>query len=193
VVVRAISNVQDVAAARNELVLYHYDYEAFTRLVLIDADTVPPPRFLDRMLEVNRPVVSGVTHIFKPYKPHVGGPEVRWALWKRRIQKDGTDTYDNVKEIQSSGLLEEEGLATGCFCMMIQSEVLQRLSVKLPFFKTEYNEETQEKTRSEDIYFCGRVERELGIRISILTDLICGHYKTTNLEQIQLLVEKTQR
>lgn len=178
-----LSNVQDVAAARNEIVLYHYDYVAFTRLLMIDADTVPPPDFIDRMLAVDKPIVSGVTHIFKPFVPNKGGPEVKLALWQKRQQSDGTYTADILSPgaIPETGVFEDDSLLTGCFCMMISSDVLQ--AIKPPWFKTTYVEITQEKQESEDLYFCRRAI-EAGYQVSILCDLICQHWKTTNLADV---------
>lgn len=183
--VQPISGISDHAAARNQLVMYHYDYAAYTHLCLIDSDTVPPMGFIDRMLAVDRPVVSGVCHIFQHREPNKSrGAYVRWALWVKRLQEDQTVTYDKVWKIPSRAVFERPGLVTGCFCMLIRSEVLEKLSHQMPWFKTTYLEQTQEKMESEDLYFCRRVEEELGIRITILTDLVCDHWKTVNLAHV---------
>jgi len=159
---------------------------------MIDADTVPPGGFIDRMLEVDRPIVSGVTHIFKHAQPNRGGPMVKLALWKRRRQADGTYCADNVRSIPDEGILEDEGLMAGAFCMMVHSDVLESMNQELPWFKTSYVEETQEKLESEDLYFC-RKAIEKGWKVSVLCDLICSHWKTINLKDVALLVQNLMK
>jgi len=183
--VRRIGNVCDVAAARNELIFYHFDPMVYTHLCMIDADTEPPQGFLENMLTADRPVVSAVEHFWKPRKAR-NVPEPLLALWKRRVQADGTDTYDRIDANPDAAIIEEPGIATGCFCMLIRAMVFveMRETLGLPWFKTEYEEQTQTKTRSEDIYFCRKLER-LGIPVTVLPRLVCRHYKTVPLSEVE--------
>lgn len=189
--VRFLMNVQDVAAARNEAVMFHFDPISFTHVLLIDADTIPPSGFVDRLLAVNRPIVSGVTYILKTSKPNVGDgrPMLRPAIWrKQQYRADGSSSYFQLPEVPEEGVLEEPGLAAGCFCMLIQADVFAALRV--PYFKTEYQEETQEKTRGEDIYFCAKAE-EAGFPTTVACDVVCDHVKTISLNQVAMLCERT--
>ena len=183
--VRRIENVQDHAAARNSLVLWHFDAVVYTHICFLDADMEPPAQFLERMLAVEKPAVSGVSHVWRSKSPG-RSPEPLLALWKRRTQPDGSDTYDRC-ELAGDGhaMFEDPGLATGCFGMLVEGWVFERLRERfgLPWFKTEYVAETQEKALSEDIFLCRNLER-LDIPVTILPDLVFGHRKTVSLADV---------
>ena len=182
--VRYTANIQDVAAARNEAVLYH-DPIAYTHLLFIDSDTVPPTGFLDRMLEVNHPVVSGVTHVWRPRKGCLN-PRPMLAVWRRFKQKSEGHAYELIPDIPSK-IFTHPDIVTGCFCMLVQSEVFNKIrtEVGLPWFKTEFMLETQQKTCSEDIYFIQKLH-QVGIYVTILKDLLCDHYKKVSLADVAL-------
>jgi len=182
--VRVIANVQDHAAARNELVMYHFTPEGYTHLLFIDADTVPPGGFIEALLAMKAPVASGIAHVWRKKQANRPGPAPLPAIWHRVLQQDGTPTYQMYGAVPKSGVLVMSDIAIGCFCMMIAADVIARLAKHLPFFKTTYLEETQEKQFSEDIYFCERVTQELGLPIAVNFDLVCGHYKTINLADV---------
>jgi hypothetical protein len=179
--VRVISNIQDHAAARNELVMFH-DVEAFTHLLMLDSDTVPPIGFLEKMLAADSPVVSAVTHVWRA-KKGFREPKPMLALWEEYKQSDGTVIYVQCEDYEA--VQDKSKLVTGCFCMLIESQVFVNYREKfgLPFFKTEYLPETQEKTCSEDIWFCRNLHK-MGVPIKILPDVVCEHFKTVSLADI---------
>lgn len=179
--VRLLSNVKDHAAARNEIAL-SFDPSCFSHLLMIDEDTVPPMGFIERMLEVNRPVVSGVTHVWRA-KNGCLEPRPSLALWRQK--KLVSESYYEFVPGIPEAVWEVPGIATGCFCMLIKSEVLvvYREKLGLPFFKTTYYEPTQEKEMSEDIYFCKRLA-EIGVNITIIRDLVCRHFKQVALADV---------
>ena len=176
-----LSNIKDHAAARNAGIIYHFDPGVYTHVLFVDADTVPPAHFVERLLAVGDPIVSGMTYIFRPPVPNVGPARVLPALWLKVDQPDGTQTYAQVLSISDEDVVRDPRIATGCFTMLIASEVFERLAP--PYFKTEYLEPTQEKVISEDLYFC-RKAAEAGFTISILRDLVCHHHKTTEVSAI---------
>lgn len=181
--VHYISNMADHAAARNHLAMFSFSPDVYTHWLMIDADQVPPPDFVERMLEVNRPIVSGLTYGFRPSIPNIGPPVVWPAVWKAARDPEGFEHYDQLRvdQIPEEGLLEGSDIAVGCFCMLVREDVMRALIP--PYFKTEYLEPTQEKTRSEDLYFCTKV-RQAGFSITVLPDLVCEHHKTINTAEI---------
>jgi hypothetical protein len=183
--VRRISNVTDHAAARNHLVLYHFDTTAYTHLCFIDADTVPPAMFLESMLSVRHPVVSGVSHVWRPRRGQ-RQPEPMVALWQRREQSDGSDTYNRVEIVDRNQDVNGDGIATGAFCLLIESWVFDKMreSCGLPWFRTTYQDETQEKLWSEDLWFMRNLER-VGISPLIMPSVVCDHYKTVSLADVE--------
>lgn len=197
---RAISNMCDVAYARNMLTLQHFNDIEFSHICMVDADTVPPAGFLNRMLALDAPVVSAVTHTFRNKEVNKSAPPAaNWAVWGMYEEEnplDGTTEvhFDKVKELPRYGGAWDTGkLATGCFCMLIRAEVIVELAKNgPPLFKTEYVEQTQEKKLSEDLYFCKRLWKELGIGVTVLCDVVCQHHKLIDLSQVRLLQESYQ-
>lgn len=150
------------STARNHIV------DAFLKtnhdfLLMIDADTVPPPDAVRHLLETQRKtgasVVTGITPILRAGVP-VANVYIR---------------YPDVESPPSLEDLPESAFAIvgcGASCLLIARSVFQK--IKPPYFKAiEYDNGAR---CSEDLYFCQQVNNA---KLSIVADprVVCQHIK----------------
>lgn len=121
-----------------------------------DKDIVPPPDAVLMLMSHQYPVCSGLY-------PDKGN---RWSAF---IYKDG-DILP-VKNAEDNVLFVD---AVGLGFTLIETEVFRHLSK--PWFKYEYNRLHNPKGLSEDMYFCMKVQKELGIKVLLNGWIKCRHH-----------------
>jgi hypothetical protein len=156
-----IMGIQPADEARNRIVEEFLKTDC-SHLMMIDADTVPPEDTIDRMLKLNKDVVSGIT------------PMVQGGKFYKYNAVDEDD-----KEIKpNTGIFRSKGV--GSSCILIKREVFSK--IKKPYFRFIYQDDTGKETFvSEDIFFCSLL-LQAGIDIWIDSDIICKHFKTISFQ-----------
>lgn len=154
--------VTPVDHARNEIVRVFLKSDC-THLLFIDADTVPPPATIERLLACKKPVASALTSIYRrdsfAYNCFTHVEEM----------PDGSKQMHCVEK--DTGIVPIE--SCGASCMLIERSVF--LKVKNPWFLNTWNADHTSYV-SEDISFCKKV-KDAGLDIVADTALVCGHVK----------------
>jgi GT2 family glycosyltransferase len=166
-----------VDRARNQIVEFFLkerigkDKTPFTHLLMIDADTVPPPDALKRMLAHEKDIVSALTPILR-YTPK----DNSWQTYDNCFSH--ADRDENGKIVTTHVVVRRRGLQEifrcGAACMLIRRTVFE--TIGMPYFQFITNEDNTQHVRSEDIDFCDRAIAA-GFRLYADTDVVCGHYK----------------
>lgn len=123
----------------------------FDYLMFVDDDVLLPFNAWDKLQAANKDVIAGVT-LIRGYPFH---PMIFDFIHPQFNSQDKCHYVDNYKErADENGLLECD--AVGFSCCLIKVDVLRALWRKnpMPFFITGEN-------HTEDIFFCGRVKKEL--------------------------------
>ena len=151
----APQNVKPWDRARN---LCHKEFlnERHDYLFFLDANTIPKPDILDRLLAHGVPMVAGLVQI---WQEHLIPMSMRW-------DKEA----NGYKPHYGDGLQQVD--VTTCACTLIKREVME--SVERPAFAFTQSDEFGTEGLSEDFYFCKRV-REAGFPIAVDFDAICDH------------------
>lgn len=160
-VAHATCGVTPVDHARNEIVRVFLKSDC-THLFFIDADTIPPTNAIERLLKVGKPIVSGITHIYRD-----GGI----------VNNCFTDFSTNEEGSKMTAVIENTGVVPiercGGSCVMIERAVFEKMGGK--WFQNIWNEEYTGYV-SEDLSFCDKA-RELGFELFCDTEVICDHSK----------------
>lgn len=169
--------VTPVDRARNQIVEFFLNQrlgekqEAFTHLLMIDADTVPPDNAVSKLLSHDKDIISALTPILR-----YNDENKSWEVYDNCFI--AADRDENGKIIQTHIAQRDTGLQQifrcGTACILIKREVFDRLSH--PYFRFITNEEGTKHTRSEDINFCD-MARNRGFDIWADTSVYCGHHK----------------
>jgi len=151
----APQNVKPWDRARN---LCHKEFLANTHdyLFFLDANTIPQPDILDRLLAHDVPMVAGLVQI---WQEHLIPMAMRWD-----------DKSNGYKPHYGDGLQSVD--VTTCACTLIKREVME--SVERPAFAFTQSDEFGTEGLSEDFYFCERV-KAAGFSIAVDFDAICDH------------------
>ncbi|KKL13004.1 hypothetical protein LCGC14_2530090 [marine sediment metagenome] len=167
--------------ARNMLIAWFLtkkEFTDFTHLFFLDADTVPPPNAIERLLLHDKDVVCGLT-----------------PLWLRKT------IYWNV-QIEEERNLHVTKLPTGLTkvrrvggtTILIKRHVLEKL--KFPYFKIVFPDtieqaiETGPMTQGSDYYFCDRIT-EAGFEIYADPTILCKHVKQVDLLDLAVEFKET--
>lgn len=163
--------VQPFDAARNtcikEFLEDYWDY-----LFFIDSDIVPPVETLEKLVAADKDVIGAVCFSWKPDDNGIMFPypvTVKYA-------KDG-----NYERYYGQGI--EEVDATGGACLMIKREVLEK--VDRPCEVMYHANGTA--SLDGDFRMCQKFQ-EAGFKIFIDFSLVCSHYKTINLKDVNNLL-----
>lgn len=146
------------------------DGRAFTHLLMIDSDTVPPEDAIERMMAQGNSIMTGLTPIIT-YDENNEAQTYDNAFLARETDGEGKVLKTHVAK-RHTGL--KEVFRCGASCILIAREVFEKLDQ--PYFRFVSNEENTKHVRSEDIDFCDRA-RALGYRILADTDVVCQHAK----------------
>lgn len=171
---------QPVDSNRNKMVKSFLEDEDNEWLFMVDNDVVPPKDFL-KMVDTGKKVVSGTVTIKKDGVPH---PVIVKQKENGEFRRMGLDEYQ--EEIQDNGLVEVDSVGTGC--LMIHRSVLEEM--KPPWFKFLYNEDGTLKL-GEDFYF-GQKLQELGHDTFVHSDVLCSHYRKTDLTEFARIVAEAE-
>ena len=151
----APQNVKPWDRARNlchkEFLASKHDY-----LFFLDANTIPRPDILDRLMAHAAPMVAGLVQIWQEHLMPMS-----FSLDK---EKDGYVPHHG-EGIQTVDV-------TTCACTLIKREVME--TVKRPAFAFQHDDEFGTSGLSEDFYFCERV-KAAGFQIAVDFDAVCDH------------------
>jgi len=140
----------------------NYDY-----LFSVDSDIVLPKDSLRKMLNADKPLVSGLyiqripnTHTLEVYKDSGFGGTINIPY----------------EEIQGRGLVQIAGCGFGC--ALIKGEVFRNMEYPHFVYKSALD---HKHTVSEDIYFCAKA-RSIGYELYADTSIICDHIGNTKFK-----------
>lgn len=140
-----------------------------THIFFIDSDVVPPDDALEKLLNADVDVISGLYP----------------SVWYNNKKKEMSQRNNVFSEILDNGELKEakgKGVkaihSAGGGCLLIKREVLEQ-DLEAPIFSFEYNS-VGIMTVGEDVYFFNKL-REFGITPYAHFDVQCNHVKTTVL------------
>ncbi len=148
-------NSSDVADMRNVMAGFAMK-NGFRSILFSDSDMEIPSDAIFKLMQIKAPIKAG--YFFARYA--VGG----YFPCAFRLVKDGDgkDCFNPIYE-PNSGVKEMDGV--GMAFTMIDTNVFRDL--KPPWYKVEQF--------GEDLQFCYRVRKELGLKIFVDTDLIIRH------------------
>lgn len=154
-----------------------------THLLFVDSDTGLPRDTVKKLLEADKPIISGVqvTKFANTWIPRQWG-DLWNGLWN--VQVDVCETLDLrethwIPKEEYRDKVIEIG-ATGGGCLMIKREVLE--TVPYPWFYNEINPNaTMHKDlsfMSEDISFCYKAKK-YGFGVHLHIGVLCDHWIAT--------------
>ena len=153
---------------RNRIGRIVLDNATFTHVFMFDSDVIPPPDALDRLLEVDAPIVSGITPVCAE-DMIVGNVMLMDENGKERHFIMNWDRRAEPFDVSVAG--------TGC--ILVRREVFEQ--VPWPWFR--FEEHYPEGRVGEDMYFCAKA-RQYGFAIKAHPNVICDHYKKFSLLKI---------
>jgi len=161
--------LQPVDANRNQIVNDFLRDEDNEWLLMNDNDVVPPPDIL-QMVDYDKKIVSATVTIQKEDVPQP-------VILKQRDddQYRGMSMEEYHEEIQDNGLVEVDGLGTGC--LLIHRSVLEEMSP--PWFSFIYADDGTLEL-GEDLYFAEKA-RQTGHKMFVSSEHTCAHFRKTDL------------
>jgi hypothetical protein len=155
-------NVSPVDNARNQIV-DNFLASDCTHLWFIDSDTIPPEDALDKMLALDKDIVSAITPIIE-VDDKTGRPYRKWNC---------VGMNDKLVE-PNTGVVQVKGAGTSC--MLIKRSVFEQ--IEKPYFRFAYKDDTGKSCLiSEDIHFIVQCLSK-GIKTYADTSIICKHVKS---------------
>lgn len=156
----------NIASIRNQLVEQSLQ-ENYTHILMMDTDQRYPANTLTTLLNHNLPIVGAKVHRrYAPFDPLL----LRGRMGKYYRVSD--EEWENA-----NGLIEVD--ATGCGCILFQTEVFRKLGY--PWFKI-LPRTKKRKAVGEDIYMCSEA-RKAGYRIFVDTSIEVGHFATLEINR----------
>ena len=140
-----------------------------THIFFIDSDVVPPPDALQKLIDADKDVITGLY-------PSVWYDQKKQEMGKRnnvfsKVRDDG-----ELVEAKGKGVGEIHSAGGGC--ILIKRHVIEQV-MDAPIFKFEYNNVGM-MVKGEDVYFFEKV-RASGIIPYAHFDVQCNHVKETVL------------
>lgn len=167
--------VSPVDRARNQCVDWFLKQPLnLTHLFFVDADTVPPYDALEKLLSVDKDVVTGLTPMLQHDKEKDTWGTM-YNAFKPVIYDDEGNPKTEVVDI-SGGIVPVHRF--GGSCLLIKRKVFEKL--ERPYFKFELKDNGLDHVKSEDIYFADKA-RDAGFELWAHTGVMCGHYKQVRL------------
>lgn len=159
--------VTPVDQARNEIVKEFLKSDC-SHLFWLDADTVPPPDALKRLLRVNQPIVSAITAIVEHDPKRSNDSNGFYKKWNCVAKDTGVHVQPNT------GVLPIIG--AGGSCILVKRAVYEKL--KYPWYRTMYEDDNgKECLVGEDIGFVAKAVGQ-GFSAYAETGVICAHEKS---------------
>jgi glycosyltransferase involved in cell wall biosynthesis len=160
-----------VSVARNkcveEFLRQDYDY-----LFFVDADTVPPPDAIQKLLAADKKIISGVTCNLKLCEDGL----LRPAPMVMRYADPKNPDEGLVPIVKPSGVEEVDGF--GMSCCMIHKSAFE--GMEEPWFTEKFVAAKGEKAMGEDLIFCRKL-KEKGIPLFADFSVNCDHHKMTKI------------
>lgn len=160
-------NVSPVDRAREDLVATFLKTDC-THLLMIDSDTIPPEDGVEKLLELDKPVATGITPIlhFDKGQTHISIKDNYYSKYNC-VGLDG----ENLKA--DTGIHEVLG-AGGSF-LLIKREVLEKMTS--PHFRNVWEDDTgAPHFISEDVFFITKARKE-GFKSYADSSVVCWHSK----------------
>lgn len=158
--------VKPVTPARNRIVSRFLETD-LEYLWMVDSDTVPPKGALEKLLEDDKDVVSGIVPVLKQTEQG----RMRYP-----------SVYRGSEESYTTANFDEQGLkkvdAVGAACMLVKREVLEALDA--PWFEPELSGSSLRRKVGEDVGFCQKAQ-EAGFEVWADFDIPCDHHKEIGL------------
>lgn len=166
--------VQPVDRARNQIVDYFMKHQEMTHLWFIDSDTIPPHDALERMIEQDFDILTGLT----PMLYHDKEKNV-WGTFYNAFTPvlDAEGKFIRTENPKIDGKLHEV-MRCGGSCLLIKRGVFEKL--EKPYFNFILRDDGIEHVKSEDVNFCDKA-RDKGFKIMADTSIICNHHKEVML------------
>lgn len=150
-------------------------------LFFIDSDIVPPENLFDLVKDhEDKWELAGAPYPVWQTQSGYDGPQVTYTVYK----DNGELGKMYPAPIPQVGQDFVAGLATGC--LFIKRHILEKM--QKPYFEFKYHPETREITEGEDLGFCLKIQK-LGIKFFIDYTMLCHHFKTISLLDVQNFVE----
>jgi glycosyltransferase involved in cell wall biosynthesis len=133
--------------------------KGFDYLFSVDSDITFDPLTLDRLLNHDKDVVSG--------------------LYRQRVGDVVLEAYDREYRNIPANMMRQNSLievgAVGFGCVLVKKEVFETIGYPQFVYKSGL---TTQDTFSEDVYFC-KTAREKGYSVWLDSGILCGHKGTT--------------
>jgi hypothetical protein len=174
-----------------------------THLFFLDDDSTPWNDFvIERLLGLDKPVVAGVTPIFRK-RQAIDFKKIRMIrmgiiqnepiimdLHWSAIIKNEEGKLENIGIDELPGTLFK-AYRTGGTSILVSREVLEKL--KSPYQKFEFDESNTKLLRSEDFYFSDKI-REAGFDIWIDPTSVCHHFHVLDiLDLFSAIIQAKQK
>jgi len=161
-------------SARNFCVNHMLNNTDATHLFFLDNDVLPEDDCLEKLVEANKDIVSGLYPSMRQV-PRTGETvKVFNAFRYGQVGEDGD--YGLVPIMSGEGAVIPISRAGGG-CLLIKREVLEKVGA--PWFKFQYNADGT-LSHGEDIDFCRKAE-QAGYQLFAHLDVKCGHVKEITL------------
>ncbi len=148
---------------RDQIVAYaKYRIPNPTHILFIDSDVLPRPNTLDKLLELDKDIVTGVY-------PMTTKKSITWSVVKDDLMVELDELPRNPFKVKHCGF----------GCVLVKMKVFEKL--EWPYWKNEF--QPGQITKGEDIYFCDKA-REAGFDIWCEPKVKCSHIRITNLMNI---------
>lgn len=168
--------------ARNEYTKAFLESDADI-MWFLDSDVVPPDSILDLItIHGDKWKLSGA-----PYPVWIipnGGDHKQAVFCAYRRDEKGM----HASNIPLSGTDFVDGIATGC--IFVHREVIEKMQE--PYFEFKYDETSRCISEGEDLGFC-RKASDLGYKFFVDFGMVCHHYKTVSLLEVNNYVVKMQQ
>lgn len=146
--------------SRNSAIQLFLGNKQYSHIFFLDSDTEPPLDVIDRMLELDEPLVTGLY----PVLMQTG---VKWAI---------LNYVDEAYRFAAQ--VDDYCDAAGAGCLMIRRDLFDKIA--WPWFLWVNREDGTQM--GEDIHFFDKC-CEAGYRTRVAKDVVCSHYKEIDLRQ----------
>ena len=141
--------------ARNRIVEQAMKHDC-THILFLDADMTFPSDMIEKLLEHDKDIVSGLY-----FQRDVGHLPVAMKSINDR-------EYRRLNKHEMGGLVEVDAVGTGC--LLVKREAFEKIG--FPWFY--YHTYDDGVWHTEDVIFC-RTAKKKGLKIFVDTDVKCGH------------------
>lgn len=173
--------------ARNAMIIESLQDENVTHILPLDADVVPPPDTILRLLKHNKDIIAGVYPLF------VNGKRC-WSFSRHEpIDKNGKERF--LAEVISGNIITSQILAPyrevpkkpyivnalAGSTVLIKREVFESLSK--PWYVTLRADDDHKVLMGHDFVFANRA-REAGYDLWVDSTVVCKHYNIVELNSV---------